>query len=75
MNYDVKSLWAKGRYQEIFGFESNNFTALDLTSRYADLIKRLNNDSEEKRIFDNCFEIFYPSPITYDPKPEVNLTS
>jgi hypothetical protein len=53
----IKSQWAKGRYQEIFGFEGREFTALGLAARYPGLLEQSKKDPEENRIVEDCFRI------------------
>jgi len=47
MQSEIKSLWARGHYHEIFGYVDESFTALDLAAKYSDITKGL--ESKEAR--------------------------
>ncbi len=47
MQSELKSLWDRGHYHEIFGYADESFTALDLAAKYSDITKGL--ESKEAR--------------------------
>jgi len=61
--YDVNELWSKGKFWEIFGFTSNDFTALELAKKYSALRKAYEDSPEEAEIIESAFAILN-APLT-----------
>jgi hypothetical protein len=54
-NYNIKDLWIRGRFWEIFGFTKGDFTALELTQKYSALSTTYRNNLDELRLVDDAF--------------------
>ncbi|MDP2919716.1 MAG: hypothetical protein Q8O43_05835 [Dehalococcoidia bacterium] len=58
----VRDLWNRGKFWEIFGFTSGDFTALGLAKQYSALTK-VRRDQEDMRIIDDAFAVLN-APMT-----------
>jgi len=53
----IGDLWLRGRYWEIFGLSDGNFTALELATRYSDLVNTRDLSPEGRRIVEDAFAV------------------
>jgi hypothetical protein len=53
--YNIKDLWHRGRFWEIFEFTKGDFTALELTQKYSSLSTTYRNNLDELRLVDDAF--------------------
>jgi hypothetical protein len=65
---ELKSLWDKGRLWEIFGFDNNLFTVIELTRRYSQLLSGQNQDKGSQQILEDAFSVLSATTTrrTYD---------
>lgn len=56
-NNNVKDLWLRGKYWEIFGFTSSHFTSLEMAKRYSIMINHHSGPSGERQIVEEAFSI------------------
>ena len=52
---NIHYLWVRGKFWEIFGFASGDFTALELARQYSALTKAYRDKPEDMRIIDGAF--------------------
>jgi len=52
---NIRKLWARGKFWEIFGFSSGDFTTLELAKQYSALTRTYHESTEDKRIIDDAF--------------------
>jgi len=52
---NIRDLWARGKFWEIFGFSSGDFTTLELAKQYSALTKVYYDNPEVRRIIDEAF--------------------
>lgn len=60
---NISDLWARGKFWEIFGFSSGDFTTLELAKQYSALTKAYHDNPEVRRIIDETFAILN-APLT-----------
>lgn len=60
---NIRKLWARGRFWEIFGFSSGDFTTLELAKQYSALMKAYQDDPEVRQIIDETFAVLN-APLT-----------
>lgn len=60
---NIHDLWARGKFWEIFGFNSDDFTALELAKKYSALRKVYKDSPEEAEIIENAFAVLN-APLT-----------
>ena len=52
---NIRDLWDRGKFWEIFGFSSGNFTTLELAKQYSALTRTYHDSLEDKRMIDDAF--------------------
>jgi len=60
---NIRDLWERGRFWEIFGFSSGDFTTLELAKQYSALMKAYQDDPEVRQIIDETFAVLN-APLT-----------
>jgi len=60
---NVRDLWTRGKFWEIFGFSSGDFTTLELAKQYSALTKAYQDDPEVRKIIDETFAVLN-APLT-----------
>lgn len=60
---NIRDLWERGKFWEIFGFSSGDFTTLELAKQYSTLIKAYQDDPEVRKIIDETFAVLN-APLT-----------
>jgi len=54
-NRDIRDLWGRGKFWEIFGFSSSDFTTLELAKQYSALTRAHHDSPEDKRVIGDAF--------------------
>lgn len=62
-NQSIRDLWNRGKFREIFGFTSSDFTALGLARRYSALTKVRPENPEDMQTIDDAFAVLN-APMT-----------
>ena len=52
---NIRDLWGRGKFWEIFGFSGGDFTTLELAKQYSALTRAYHDGSEDKRMIDDAF--------------------
>lgn len=60
---NIRDLWERGKFWEIFGFSSGDFTTLELAKQYSTLIKAYQDDPEVRKIIEETFAVLN-APLT-----------
>jgi len=60
---NIRDLWARGKFWEIFGFSSGDFTTLELAKQYSALMKAYQDNPDVRQIIDETFAVLN-APLT-----------